>query len=421
MEQLNIEGKRSGEGFVAHLVALIVALSRALAARVEVAGVVVGRKGFLAYLKALGGSNIVKVVPDSGDGASESQPVGKGLKVVCGANTGHLVDGAWTTEKMAFADICDLRVSPNVSVVPNMGALELSEALARVIPFAAKGKDAEDKPVLGTVRFGAADGKLTLTAADGICLATLALDYGDGEGGALIPADEVKGLVSALRKARRVRVSFDDVRGLVVETECISYRFSGVSGTYPDYESLFPTEFVAEARFDAREAMKAVASLSALSVDKGVGVVLAVKDGTVSLSVLDDQGTTTIEAEASGEMVTALNSRYLSDTLKALGGMAEVKLTGDTSAPVLFCADGYRAMVMPVALPAKPQAEGEAQAQAETPTEGQDTTVCPECGGRKSKTARMCRNCYKKAKAQSEPPAEAETPTEAREPVGATA
>ena len=60
MEQLNIEGKRSGDGFVAHKAMLVNALSRALADRIMLTDLTIGRKGLLGYLKALGGSNIVK-------------------------------------------------------------------------------------------------------------------------------------------------------------------------------------------------------------------------------------------------------------------------------------------------------------------------------------------------------------------------
>ena len=61
-EQLNIEGKRSGDGFIAHKATLVSALSRALADRVTLIGMTVGRRGFLAYLKALKGSNLVMFV-----------------------------------------------------------------------------------------------------------------------------------------------------------------------------------------------------------------------------------------------------------------------------------------------------------------------------------------------------------------------
>ena len=61
IEQLNIEGKRSGNGFVAHKAMLVSALSRALADRVVLMDITLGLKGLLGYLKALAGSNVVKI------------------------------------------------------------------------------------------------------------------------------------------------------------------------------------------------------------------------------------------------------------------------------------------------------------------------------------------------------------------------
>ena len=143
MEKLNIEGKRSGEGFVAHKAMLVNALSRAIAERVMLLDFTIGRKGLLAYLKALGGSNIVKVVPSNGS-ASETQATEKRLKVICGANTSYLADSDWIGEKTPLT-LCEVRVSPSNTVTPNVGAIELSEALNRLLPFTAKGND---RPVL---------------------------------------------------------------------------------------------------------------------------------------------------------------------------------------------------------------------------------------------------------------------------------
>jgi len=61
LEQLNIEGKRSGEGFVAYKATLVNALSRGLAERLMLLDFTIGRKGFLGYLKALAGPNVVKI------------------------------------------------------------------------------------------------------------------------------------------------------------------------------------------------------------------------------------------------------------------------------------------------------------------------------------------------------------------------
>jgi len=64
VEQLNIVGKRSGDGFVAHKSVLVNGLSRVMADRVSLLDdITLGRKGFAGYIRALSGSNIVKIVP----------------------------------------------------------------------------------------------------------------------------------------------------------------------------------------------------------------------------------------------------------------------------------------------------------------------------------------------------------------------
>ena len=363
MEQLNIEGKRSGEGFICHRERLVSALSRAQAPKARIGDIELGRKGFLNYLQALGGSNVVKVTPNGG--ASEAQATAKGLKVICGRNTSHILDGAWITDKDRLSDTCEIRVSPNGSVIPNLGAMELAEALSRVIPFAVGKKD--ERPVLNCVRFAQGDGKLTLTTADGYRLAEVTLDFEDGEAEALIPADELKGLASALKKAHRVRLTFEANgnahSNLIIETEAIRYKWGSESGSYPDYNEVIPTEFTAVARFDTREMLRAGTSLSALSLDKASAITLAMKEGSLVLSATDDMGSAQVEAEVEGDIEAAISGAYLTQALKALGGMAEVKVS-DTKAPIVFAVDGYRLAVMPVVLPSKSKVETEAEAVA---------------------------------------------------------
>ena len=313
-------------------------------------------------------SSIIKIVPSNGD-ASGVRVADKKLKVVCGSNTSYLEDRAWVTEKLGY-DVCQLRVSPNSAVKPNLGGLELAEALSRVIPFASK---EDDRPVLACVRFAQKDGKLTLTSADGYRLAEVSLDFEDGEGEALIPAKEVKGLTSALRKAKRVRLSFEDggerldSKHLVIDTELIRYKWNSYNGEYPQTDKLFPTESVAEARFDTRDMLRASASLGALFLDKDTAIIITIKDGMMRLSVKDDKGEAQIEAQVEGEAETAVNGAYLSQALKALGGMVELKVNTPQS-PILFSVDGYRLVVMPVNIGiAKREAKTEAVAeQAQT-------------------------------------------------------
>jgi len=331
LEQLNIVGKRSGDGFVAHKATLVNALNRVLADRVTVCGYTVGRKGFTGYVKALAGSNTVKVVPAS-DADSETHSNGKRLKVVCGSTTSYLEDMAWIGDNTPMT-LCDVRVSPKRIVKPNIGGLELAEALGRVLPFTAK---EDNRPVLQCILFKAVEGKLTLISADGFRLAVVVLDC-DVEGQALINRDELGGIANALRKAQRVALSFEqsgdslDGTSLVLDTEAIRYKWRGADGQFPDYEKLIPTETNVTAHLDTVEAGKAIASLKALADSKSYPLDLTL-DGGIVMSSPDDKGEVTMPADIEGgEVRVRVDGAYLAEALKACGGMVDFKLTDGNS------------------------------------------------------------------------------------------
>ena len=351
MEQLNLVGKRSGEGFVAHKATLVNALSRTLADRVLLMDYTLGRKGFLGYIKALSGSNVVKIVPAGTNGdASEAQVADKRLKVVCGAITGYLEDSAWIGEKTPYA-MADVRVSPNNVVKPNIGSLELAEALNRVLPFTS-GDDA--RPVLQCVLFKAGGGKLELVGADGFRLAIVKLDYDDGDGQVLVNRDELKGIANALRRAKRVKIGFTksdetlDGMTLIIDTELIRYSWRGTEGTFPNYEALIPTDLTVMAHLDSIQAVKAVASFKAISDNpKSYAIDLTVGDGKVVMANPDDKADTFIPADTEGQGTIRVDGKYLADVLRACGGMVDFSLTNAYS-PMLFSTDGYMVVVMPM-------------------------------------------------------------------------
>jgi len=329
----------------------------------------IGRKGFLTYLKSLGGSNIVKIVPSNGS-ASGSQADGhKRLKVVCGANTSYLDDMAWVGEKTPLT-LCEVRVSSKRIVQPNIGGLELAEALNRVLPFTAR---EDNRPVLQCVLFKAGEGKLTLVSADGFRLAVVTLDCAV-EGQALINRDELRGVTSALRRARRVRVSFEksgdslDGMSLTLDTELIRYKWRGADGNFPEYEKLIPADFNTLTSFDTNEALKAVSSLKVLSDSKAYPIDLTIGNGRVIMSNPDDKGQAEIPADTQGEGKVRIDGSYLADALRACGGMVELKLT-DGKSPMLFTSPDYELVVMPMLTSeVKPEPE-QAKPEAETETE----------------------------------------------------
>ncbi len=367
-------GKRSGNGFVAHKAMLVNALSRALAERLMLLDFTIGRKGFLGYLKSLAGSNVVKVVPAHVDASGTQVNGHKGLKVVCGSNTSYLDDLAWVGEKTPLT-LADVRISPNNTVKPNIGSLELAEALTRVLTFTAK---EDNRPFLQCVLFKAGEGKLKLVSADGFRLAVVTLDY-DGEGQVLINRDELMGIPNALRKARRVNLSFEasgeslDGMSLIIDTEAIRYKWRGADGTFPDYEKLVPTEANTVAHLDTVEASKAISSLKALADSKSYPIDLTLDNGYVVMSSPDDKGQVAIPADIEGNPVRVrIDGGYLTEALKACGGMVDFKLT-DGKSPVLFTVDGYQLVVMPM-LTAETKAGDKAEAENKPQAEaGGDT------------------------------------------------
>ena len=140
------------------------------------------------------------------------------------------------------------------------------------------------------------------------------------------------------------------------------------SGKFPDYEKLIPTEAQAEARFDTRELLRAGMAVASLGQVKDATVRLYIGEGQITVSDSEEAGEATVEAQAQGEAKTAISARYLSQVLKALGGMAEVKVKGPSD-PILFTVDGYRVVVMPMSV--RWGDEAQAEAEAEAPTEAQ--------------------------------------------------
>ena len=369
-QQLNIVGKRSGEGFVAHKAMLANTLSRCLADRLTIMDFTIGRKGLLNYIKALGGSNVVKIVPASTNGnASDSQVADKRLKVVCGANVSYLADGAWIGEKtpMSFADV---RVSPSNVVNPNLSSLELAEAINRVLPFTTKD---ENRPVLQNVLVKASEGKLVLVASDGTRLAIVRLDYDEGvDNAVLVHRDDLKGIASVLKRSRRVNIGFNpsgetlDGEALIIDTEAIRYKFIGNEGTFPNYEQFIPIEHSVMAHFDSVEAIKGIASIKAIAENpKSFAIDLMITDGGVLMSSPDEQGTSILSADTEGQGEIRVDGGYLADVLKACNGMVDFTMSNAYS-PMTFGIDGYSVVLMPMAsVKANEQQEADKRAKAE--------------------------------------------------------
>jgi len=355
-------------------------LSRALADRVTLIGMTVGRRGLLAYLKALKGSNMVKVTPSNGVD-SGSHDTRKRVKVVCGGNIGYLSDDEWVKEASVKGKslkggtpytFCEIRVSPKNTVKPNMGVSEFAEALNKVLPFTAKD---DTRPVLACVKFEAKEGKLRLVSADGFRLAVLDLDY-EGEGEALISRLDLKGVANALKRAKRLALSFEtgEHNNVVLDTELVRYRWPITEGAFPNYSQLIPSESQGVAHFDTTEAIQAIGSLKALANAKAYAIDVTFGNGKLTLANVDDKGYAEVTADCEGEGKVRLDGSYFAQVLKACGGAVDMTVNSPQS-PVVFSSDGFRVVAMPMFAAPKPSQPAEAEAEAVAEAEGSPDVV----------------------------------------------
>jgi len=117
-------------------------------------------------------------------------------------------------------------------------------------------------------------------------LAVQSIDF-DSEGQALIVRDDLAGIANALRKERRINLSFEasgeslDGMKLVIDTEAIRYGFTSAEGTFPDYEKLVPSEAKTVVHFDTVEAGKAISSLKVLADSKSCPIGITLENGLV--------------------------------------------------------------------------------------------------------------------------------------------
>jgi len=383
LEQLNLVGKRSGEGFVSHKSTMVNALSRGLADRLLLMDFTIGRKGLLNCIRSLSGSNVVKIVPSANGSASEERAADKRLKVVCGAFTTYLDDGAWINDKTGYS-LADVRISPANTLTPNVGSTELAEAINRALTFTATD---DTRPVLQCVMFHAGDGKLRLISADGFRLAVVALDYehqGD-EVKVLVNRADLKGIASALRKAKRVRVTFDkagdDLTNMAVyiDTEVARYKLVGSDGIFPNYDAVIPTEFICHAQLDTAEVLKAVLGLKATAEDaRSYAVDLTVGGGHMIMSHPDNEkGEVIVKADSGDDFGhVRLDGGYIADVMRVFGEMVDFSLS-KAYQPVMFTANGFQVVVMPM-MSTRSHEERKADSEAsrtEAEGEGEPTAV----------------------------------------------
>jgi hypothetical protein len=107
--------------------------------------------------------------------------------------------------------------------------------------------------------------------------------------------------------------------------------------------------------------MPAVNSLKALTDGKTYPIDLNIGSGKIILSSPDDKGQSELSAVTDGELKIRMDGDYLTEALKACGGMADIKFI-DNKSPVLFSVDDYNLIVMPMLISESTQPTDEEKA-----------------------------------------------------------
>lgn len=195
----------------------------------------------------------------------------------------------------------------------------------------------ETRYYLNGVYLHTTDEHLVAVATDGHRLARNRMAPVGAFTPAILPRELVEllptGVVNVSMSPSKVRVATADS---VIVSKLID-------GTYPDYDRVIPRGNDKEL-IVGREAMRdAAGRVATVSADRGSAVKVTLAEGTVSLSVTSDVGSSyeDVPAEYSSEEMSAgFNSKYLAEILGALSGENVTVLFADAGSPALFKGEG---------------------------------------------------------------------------------
>ena len=204
--------------------------------------------------------------------------------------------------------------------------------------------------------------KLVAIATDGHRLYCQEVDLPEGAHnmpGAIVPRAVIANFM-ALTKATKNRPEQIKIRLSETKIEIyfdnVRIRSKLVDGTFPDYHRIIPAYPAQTARFDADDMTGAIKDVSLISSECGRAVKLAIKGGSMELTVNNpDSGTaraTVADQSGNAEIEIGFNSKYLIDLLALVSGNTTDFAFTDSGSPALITCDieGWKAVLMPMRL-----------------------------------------------------------------------
>ncbi|MDB5164955.1 MAG: Beta sliding clamp, partial [Candidatus Saccharibacteria bacterium] len=214
----------------------------------------------------------------------------------------------------------------------------------------------ETRPVLTGVLLQSVDGMLAMAATDSYRLAEKQLGKNPEAVQLLIPASAMHDLLRVLGDdTTKIHVTHDDQQVLfqVGDVELVTRL---VEGKYPDYRKLIPESFATQATLKRTDLVNVTKVSSLFARESAGSVTIDVDEAAQQLSIRSvasqlGENNATAAAKVTGSGSITLNSRYLLDTLGALGGEDVVFGFNGKLEPTLLtdpAADDYKHIIMPL-------------------------------------------------------------------------
>jgi|ERR1035437_556650 DNA polymerase-3 subunit beta len=243
---------------------------------------------------------------------------------------------------------------PDSDKVLKIAKNELKSALSQVV--IATSSD-ESRPVLMSVEFSFAEGKMQMVATDGHRLALAIVNIeGDVAGlkNLLVPSRSLREVLRLLsgEGSCKIQIGKDGLQ-LFFVMDGIQIGVRLIDGTFPDYRRVIPDKHVSLIKLKAKEMESMVKTMALFTVGAPLlklnsnGQSLSLKAGSEEIG----ESVAALSCEIEGEEVSVtLNPRYLAESLAVMGGEIEMWINGALSPVLLKTAGVDRAthVIMPV-------------------------------------------------------------------------
>jgi DNA polymerase-3 subunit beta len=234
----------------------------------------------------------------------------------------------------------------------NIKNKDFKTALQQVL-FAASSDEA--RPVLTGMFIHTDNGQLYAAATDSYRLAEKKITSVSTDVSLLLPASSLQEVLRVIRDDDEIlSISYDEQQA-VFSIGSIELITRLIEGKYPDYRKLLPKDYATTAKMKRSDLQEITKVSSLFAREAAGGITLAIEEDKKEVSIRSiasqvGENTAVAAAEAVGDAIITMNSRYVLDALNAFeGDDIQLNVNGRLDPCVLTGSDdSYTHVVMPV-------------------------------------------------------------------------